>query len=488
MRFPFSTLSVRAVATLGVLGGAFLAAIESTIVATAMPTVVEHLGGLDHYSWVFTAYILTSTVTIPLWGRLSDLYGRRRFYMAAVGAFLLGSMLSGVSGSMGQLVLFRAVQGIGAGGLLPLGMTIIADLYTLEERPRAQSLFSIVWGVASIAGPLAGGFITDHFSWRWVFYLNLPFGIAAASLVWHALRDQERHRQHALDVRGALVLTAAITLVLLALEGLGAMDRFLPTGWLVASAVASAALMVWFVRIERAAPEPILPLDLFGNRHVATATLTGFLTGTAMFGLLSYVPLFVQSALGRSATDAGMTLTPVLLGWVTMSLVTARVLPRVGARPLVMTGLTCLTLGFVGLLQISRGSPMWVLRADLGLMGVGMGMTMLSLLLVQQNAVTVDRLGTATSLGQFSRSIGGAFGVALMGSVMGLSMAQATGLPEALALERGLRHAFAAGAFVALAALVSSWLMPAAFPRTPRASNESARPEKDARDRMISTR
>ena len=298
-------MTSRTLATLGVLGGAFLAAIEATIVATAMPTVVDQLGGLDHYSWVFSAYILTSTVTMPLWGTLSDLYGRRRFYLAAVLSSSLGSVLSGVSTSMPQLVVFRAIQGVGAGGLLPLGMTIIGDLYTFEERARAQSLFSLVWGVASIAGPLVGGYITDHFSWRWVFYLNLPFGVVAATLVSRALVDRTPRHRHALDLRGAVALSGAITLLLVTLEAAVGQEPRVPFVWLAGSFATSIALAVWFIREERTASEPILPLDLFSNRYVASATLTGFLAGCAMFGLVSFVPLFVQSALGRTATEAG---------------------------------------------------------------------------------------------------------------------------------------------------------------------------------------
>ena len=202
-------MSSRRLVTLGVLGGAFLAAIEATIVSTVMPTVVDHLGGLSHYAWVFSAYILTSTVTMPLWGRLSDLYGRRTFYLASVGVFLLGSALSGASQSMGQLIAFRAIQGIGAGGLLPLGMTIIGELYTLKERARVQAWFSGVWGLASIVGPLVGGFIADRMSWRWVFYLNLPFGAVAAALVGMSLVDRRSPEPPRIDYRGAAVLSAA---------------------------------------------------------------------------------------------------------------------------------------------------------------------------------------------------------------------------------------------------------------------------------------
>ncbi len=461
------SVSPRALATVGVLGGVFLAAIEATIVATAMPTVVGQLGGLDHYSWVFSAYILTSTVTMPLWGRLSDLYGRRRLYLAAVAWFLAGSALSGLSLSMAQLVACRAIQGVGAGGLLPLGITIIGELYTLEERPRAQGFFSLVWGVASIAGPLAGGFITDQLSWRWVFFLNLPFGAVAAGFVGWALPAHRPSRSHTLDVRGAVALAGAITVLLLALEEVGARDRAMSATWVLAAFAVSLGFLLLFVRLERRSPEPILPLDLFRNRFLASATVTGFLTGMAMFGVMSFVPLFVQSALSRSATQAGSALTPLLLGWVVTSLVTSRVLPRVGFRPMVVSGLVCACAGFAGLVQVTRFAPVWWLHASLALMGIGMGMTMLSLVIVQQSAVPLERLGTATSLGQFSRSIGAAFGVAMMGAIMGASLADADGLAGGAALERALRRAFFGGGVVALAALLSSVFVPPGFPRRP---------------------
>ncbi len=457
-------MSRRTLVTLGVLGGAFLAAIEGTIVATAMPTVVEQLGGLGHYSWVFSAYILTSTVTMPLWGRLSDLYGRRAFYLAAVGLFLLGSALSGAAWSMGWLIGFRAVQGVGAGGLLPLGMTIMGELYTLEERPRAQSLFSLVWGVASIVGPLVGGFVTDHWSWRWVFYLNLPFGLAAAALVGLALSDREIHRTHTIDGRGALALAGSLTLLLLGLGQSGLEGRGGIVPLLVTYGV-SLLLALVFVRLERGSPEPIVPLDLLRNRYVASATLTGFLVGIAIFGALAFVPLFVQATLGSSATEAGSVLTPMLLAWVAMTIMTSRLLPKLGYRRMVTIGTSLVTLGFFGLLGVSHASALWAIYAALACMGTGMGMTMLPLILAQQNAVSPDRLGTVTSLGQFSRSIGGAVGVAVMGAVMAASLG---GLrPDAVArsapIESALHNAFIAGVIVSILALASTVFVPHGF-------------------------
>jgi EmrB/QacA subfamily drug resistance transporter len=453
-------LSRRGVVTLGILIGSFLAAIESTIVATAMPTVVAQFGGLAHYSWVFAGYMLTSTVTMPIWGKLSDLYGRRPFYLLAVAVFLLGSALSGASQSMAQLIVFRAVQGIGAGGLLPLGMILLGEMYTTAERGRRQALFSAVWGFASIVGPLVGGYITEAISWRWVFYLNLPFGLAAGAIVGSALVEPERHDEPWIDYLGAALLMTSVALLMLALGQTGTHDAVLSSaqvGALFALALAGGVALIYW---ERRAPEPIIPLDLFKDALVRTTTLSGFLTGVAMFGALSYVPLFVQAALGGTATQAGGMLTPLLLGWVSMSVVTGRLLPRTGHRPLVLTGLTLVTLGFVGLARAGHATARLTLYAELGVMGMGMGLTMLSLLLALQAAVPRHRLGIATSFAQFSRSIGGAVGVSLMGAIV------AAGLPpggesQPHLMEAALRRAFVTGAVIVAIALLTAFRIPA---------------------------
>lgn len=454
--------SRRALVTLGVLGGSFLAAIEATIVATAMPTVVEQFGGLAHYSWVFSGYMLTSTVTTPVWGRLADVYGRRRPYMVAIGLFLLGSTLCGVATSMTQLIVFRALQGIGAGGMLPLGMVILGDMFSLEERARAQALFAGVWGIASIAGPLLGALLTESASWRWIFFMNLPFGAVAAFLVSRNLIDRLPERRAVIDYVGAALLMSGVTALMLALNNTGTADAALGVRTVEVLYGAAVVLALAFLYMERRTPEPILPLSLLGNRMVATTTLSGSLLGVAIFGALAFVPLYVQSALGRSAREAGSVLTPLLLGWVLMSIVTGRLLPRVGFRPFIVGGLSCVTIGFIGLAMVGPTTPMWRMHVDLGLMGIGMGMTMLSLLLAVQSAVAREQLGVATSLGQFTRSIGGAIGVAVMGAIVSGSM-PLTG-PSPAALAAGLHRAFVAGAIVSVVALASALLVPGGLP------------------------
>jgi EmrB/QacA subfamily drug resistance transporter len=406
--------------------GMFLAALEATVIGTAMPTVVAALGGMEHYSWVFSAYLLTSTVTVPLWGKLSDLYGRRLFYQIGIAIFLVGSVLCGLSRSMPQLVAWRAVQGLGAGALVPLGMTIIGDIYTLRERARMQGLFSGVWGLSSVVGPLVGGFITDALSWRWVFYINLPFGIAAAAIIGFALVEPKRTERPSIDYAGAITLTAAVTLLMLALvEGGDPSQLLRPRS--IAIFITTAVLLALFVMIERRAREPIIPLDLFRNRVVAVAVTVGFLSGAAMFGAISFVPLFAQGGLGATATQAGTLLTPLMLSWVLMSIVGGRLMLRTGYRPLVLVGLTIMPAAFFVLSTFGRGTPLRALIPVLAAIGAGLGLVMLTLLIAVQHSVVRERLGIATSLNQFSRSIGGAVGVAIMGAMLSAGLAAAAG-------------------------------------------------------------
>jgi EmrB/QacA subfamily drug resistance transporter len=428
----------RRVVTAGVMLGMFLAALEATVVGTAMPTVIASLGGLDRYSWVFSAYLLTSTVTVPVWGRLSDLYGRRTFYLIGVAFFLVGSALSGASQTITQLIVFRAVQGLGAGALIPLSMTINGDIYTLRERTRMQGLFSGVWGLASILGPLAGGFITDHISWRWVFYINIPFGLAAAVVVGIALVEPKQHARPVIDYAGAVWLTIGITLLLLVLVETGD-----PSVWgkpltliEAAGVVLAACLFFW---TEKRAVEPIVPFSLFKNRIIAVGSVTAFMIGASMFGALSFIPLFVQGTLGGTATEAGALLTPFLLGWVTMSVVGGRLMFQIGYRPTILAGLFVLFSSFAVLATFGRTTSRGSLIGDVLAMGIGMGLVMFALLIAVQNSVTRrSQLGIATSLNQFSRSIGQTVGVAIMGTVMTISLgahvseiANESGLPEA---------------------------------------------------------
>nr|AIA14185.1 drug resistance MFS transporter, drug:H+ antiporter-2 (14 Spanner) (DHA2) family [uncultured bacterium] len=409
--------------TAGVITGMFLAALEATVVGTAMPTVIASLGGLNHYSWVFSAYLITATVTVPVWGKLSDLYGRRLLYQIGIAIFLLGSALSGMSTSMMHLVIFRAIQGLGAGALVPLGMTIIGDIYTVTERAKMQALFSGVWGLSSVIGPVVGGFITDQLSWRWVFYINLPVGLLTALILGLALKEPKRTERPAIDYAGAALLIAAITLLMLALVEGGAKLSTLFAARNLMLFAGAVVLTAIFIRVERRAADPVVPFKLFRNRVVLISVVAGFLAGVAMFGAISFVPLFAQGALEMTATQAGSLLTPLMLSWVGMSIIGGRILIRVGYRPLCIAGFTLLTLGFVLLSMFQRATPRVWLYVDLILIGAGLGLTMLTLLIAVQQAVSRAQLGIATSLNQFSRSIGGAVGVAVMGAVLSAGLA-----------------------------------------------------------------
>lgn len=407
--------------TAGVMTGMFIAALEATVVGTAMPTVIASLGGLSHYSWVFSAYLVTSTVTVPVWGKLSDLYGRRLLYQIGIGVFLLGTLLSGFSTSMTQLIVFRAIQGLGAGALVPLGMTIIGDTFTLEERAKMQAYFSGVWGLSSIIGPIVGGFITDQISWRWVFFINLPIGVVAALIIGFALREPRRSSKPTIDYAGAILLMTAISLLMLAMveggsDGLISAQNLLIMG-------ASAVLLGIFFIVEKRAADPIIPFDLFRNKTIAIAIPAGFLGGVAMFGAISFIPLFAQGSLGFSATAAGSLLTPLMLSWVTMSIVGGRLMLKIGYRTITMVGYAALTAGFILLALFDRETSLVWLYLDLITIGTGLGLSMLTLLIAVQQAVEKSKLGVATSLNQFSRSIGGAIGVAVMGAVLTASLA-----------------------------------------------------------------
>ncbi len=438
----------------GVMLSIFLAAMESTVVATAMPKVVTSLGGLQIYSWVFSGFLLTSTVTMPLWGRLSDLFGRRPMFLLGLGIFLVGSALSGLSRNMVELIAFRMLQGLGAGSLMTTGMTIVGDIFTIERRAKSQGYLSGVWGIASLVGPLLGGFLTDHVSWRWVFYINVPFGALAMFLIGTSLHeDAARRRTPVIDYAGLVLFAIGVsTLLLAAVEAgrAGAWTGLDVTGPAVVSVVALAA----FVAVERRAREPIVPLGLFTNRMVLAAVLTGFFSGMAMFGAISFVPLFLQAVTGTTATGAGIVLIPFILGWVLLSIVSARMVLRTGYRTLELTGLVLLTVAFMLFSRWGEGLTSLGAMRDVFIAGVGMGMTFVPMLIGVQSAVPRSELGVATSVTQFFRAVGGAIGLSLMGAVM------AQHLRAGLPMEVALHGAFKLGLVVCLAAVASALIVP----------------------------
>lgn len=468
--------------TAGVMLSLFLASVESTVVATAMPTIVSQLGGLDYYSWVFSAYLLASTTTVPLFGKLSDTYGRRPVYLATMALFLIGSLLCGLAATMPQLIAFRALQGLGAGGLLPLAFIMMGEIFSLEQRARIQGLFSGVWGVSSVIGPLLGGFLVDQVSWPWVFLINLGPGLLAAALVWGAWRDQPRAAatRPSVDYAGAILLNAAAVALLLGLFELGQ-----PLGWVLL--VLAGGLSIWLLRVERRAADPVLPLGLFRERTFAVACGHGVLAGCALFGSTAFVPLFAQAVLGTSATAAGASLTPLLIAWVFASIVGTRLLLRLSFRTLALTGMLLLTAGTLALLWVSAATGYLWMTISLAAMGMGMGLSIPAFLLAVQSSVPRSALGTATSTLQFSRGLGGALGVSIMGAALSLLLArqlradgldpaavslnqlldplavQGTGQLDAalaVALTVALQGVFAIAFVAAVLGLVVTWLAP----------------------------
>lgn len=418
----------------------FLAALEATAVGTAMPTVVADLGGVSRYSWVFSAYLLASTTTVPMFGKLADLFGRLRIITICVFLFLLGAALCGMAQTFPQLILFRAIQGIGAGGVIPVAITIVGDIYNLEERGRIQGVFSGVWAISSLVGPAAGGLITDLLSWRWVFYINLPFGIASIFMLHLFFREERPRSKRQLDILGTLSLTVSIAVLLLAL-----LEGTELWGWndprTVGMILCAACGLLLFLWQENRAPEPMLPLELFQNRVIAVASGGGFIMGTVLFCAAAYVPMFTQGVLGGTAIDAGMTLAPMSIGWPIASTISGWFVAKRGYRPFILVGSALSTLGCILLAATEPSGGRGPVMAAMFCLGLGLGFLSTPYLLAVQNAVPRHQRGVATSSVQFFRTIGGSIAVAALGAVMNGHLASVTtrGVDPNVALNPVLR-------------------------------------------------
>ena len=405
--------------------GMFLAALDQTIVATALPTIVGDLGGLNHLSWVVTAYLLASTVSTPIYGKLGDMYGRKPIFQAAILIFLAGSMLAGLSQTMAELIAFRAIQGIGAGGLIVSAQAIIADIVPPRERGRYMGLIGAVFAVASVAGPLLGGFLVDNLSWRWVFYVNMPVGAVALVIVALKLHLHVVRHRHRIDYVGAGLLAGAVSALILATTW-GGNQYAWGSGTILGLLTAGVVLLGAFIWQERRAREPIIPLDLFESRVFNVAGAMGFTIGMAMFGAIVFIPLYLQLVYGASPTSSGLRMIPLMAGLLVAAVFSGRLISRIGRyKVFPIVGTAVLVVGMFLLSRLGVGTAPLLASVYMAVVGVGIGLVMQVLVLVVQNDAKPREIGVATSTATFFRSVGGSFGVALFGAIFASQLTDA---------------------------------------------------------------
>jgi EmrB/QacA subfamily drug resistance transporter len=402
----------------GLMLGMLVAAVSQTIVAPAMPVIVSELGGIEHYSWIATAALLVSAVTVPIIGKLSDIYGRRSFYIAGIVVFMLGSILAGAAQGFWWLVVARAVQGFGMGTIMPLSQTIIGDIISARERGRYMGYIGAVFGVASIAGPLVGGWITDNFSWRWLFYVNVPFGVAALAFIVVYLHIPHAPRRHTLDYVGFAALPLALVAVLLATTWGGTTYPW--DSWQIISLYAAGALvLIGFLVNEYYASEPVLPLRLWKNSVFTLSNVSNMAIAMCMFGAIFFIPVYAQGVIGVNVTNSGAVLIPLTASMIVVSIIVGRRITRTGRyKEFMLAGLLIMAGGYFLLTRLEYGSTQMDLTLDMIVVGLGLGAVLQTYTLVVQNATTREDLGVATSTTQLSRSLGATLGTALFGTIM----------------------------------------------------------------------
>ncbi|MDN7560870.1 MDR family MFS transporter [Burkholderia orbicola] len=417
-----------------------LSALDQTIVSTALPTIVGELGGLDQLSWVVTAYLLSSTVVLPLYGKLGDLYGRKIVLQAAIVLFLAGSALCGVAQDMTQLIVLRALQGLGGGGLMVVTMAAIGDLVPPDRRARYQGMFGGVYGLATIVGPLLGGFLVEHLSWRWIFTINLPLGVLALAVIGMAFRPHTAHVKHRIDYMGAAFLATALTCVILfTSEGGSLLPWTSPQLWM--TLVLGLVAIGGFIYEERLAAEPIMPLELFRHRTFVLVSLIGFVVGIALFGSVTFIPLYLQVVKGSTPSQAGMQLLPMMGGMLVTSIASGRLISRLGSyRMFPIAGTLTGGVAMALLSTLTLDTPLHTMYAYMALLGIGLGMVMPVLTLAVQNTVEFRHMGVATSGATLFRSIGGSLGVAAFGALFshGLQSRMTHALPAGTELPPAL--------------------------------------------------
>src|SRR6266536_2516636 len=394
-----------------------LASLDQTIVSTALPTIVGDLGGVSDLSWVVTAYLLSSTVVGPVYGKLGDQYGRKIVLQVAIVIFLVGSALCGISQNMTELIVFRGIQGLGGGGLFVITIAVVGDIFPPRERGRYQGYFGGVFGVSTVLGPLLGGFFVDHLSWRWIFYVNLPIGLIALAVIATAFQPRTYHVKHTIDYLGAALLAGGLSAIVL-YTSLGGTTYSWTSPWMLALIVGGVVLLAAFVFAEGRAAEPILPLELFRNRVFSVTSAVGFIVGLALFGAITYLPLYLQDVKGHSPTTSGLLILPLMVGLLTASIASGQLISRYGRyKPFPIAGTAIMTVAVYLLSRLAVDTPMWRTILAMIVLGLGLGMVMQVLILAAQNAVEYRLLGVATSGSTLFRQVGGAIGVAAFGVI-----------------------------------------------------------------------
>ena len=458
--------SERGPVLLAVMLSVGLVAIDATVLATAVPAVVDDLGGFTQFPWLFSVYLLTQAVTVPLYSKLADQYGRKPMMLVGVGVFLLGSLLCGLAWSMTSLIAFRAVQGIGAGAVQPIGMTIVGDIYSVAERAKVQGYLAGVWALSSVVGPTLGGLFSDYMSWRWIFFVNLPIGAAALWMFVRHFEERVEPARHRIDVAGSLLLTGGgVALLLGLLEGGVRWSWSSPMS--VGLFAASAVMLTAFVLVERRASEPVLPLWVFRHRVILPATLTALVVGILLIGLTSYIPLYGQSVLGHSALLAGFALAALTLGWPISAANAGRLYLSIGFRSTMVLGSVLALVGSLLLLTLDGDSSLFHLAVPCFVMGLGFGFAVAPSVIAAQSSVGWESRAVTTGVTMFARTVGSAVGVAVFGALVNARVRGASGngspdlehlSPEIL--ESAIRTVFVGSAVVAVVLVAVSLLMP----------------------------